>query len=218
MLRIKVRAAGCRPYRLYVIVVLAALLASCGSAGGAVDTLTPEFRQFLAMRRARPEITRIEELDGYTYALEGGVLRVCDETGEAVWQSEGAWYVEDYCLGDVDGGGSVDLLFTLWKSYSFGPAHPARMDNDDPAVRCHLFLYTLRAGKMKSLWGTSNLPRPIYAFELTLDGPKTPVSSGAVLHTSEGWYTDDFSQTEAKEYVYAWRGWGFVEDTPSVTS
>ena len=194
------------------MVVLIALLASCGKAGGAADGLTDEFWQFLELRKSRPETARTEELDGYTYALEGGVLRVCDETGETLWQSENTWYVEDFRLGDVDGDDHADLLFTLWKSYSFGPTHPARMDNDDPAVRCHLFLYTLRAGQMKALWGSSNLPRSIYAFELTFDSPKTPVASGAVLRTTEGRYTDDFSQTEVAEHVYAWRGWGFVEE------
>ena len=198
-----------RRFIAMIVMLLAALPASCGKA---VDSFTPAFRQFLAIRKARPETSRIEALDGYTYALEGGVLQVRDGAGETVWQSEDAWYVEDFRLGDVDGDGSADLLFTLWKSYSFGPAHPARMDNEDPAVRCHLFLYTLRAGKMKALWGASSLPRPIYAFELSLDGPQTPVTSGAVLRTQEGRYTDDFSQTQARAYVYAWRGWGFAQE------
>ena len=120
--------------------------------------------------------------------------------------------MEDFRLGDVDGDGNTDLLFTLWKSYSFGPYHPERMENDDASVRCHLFLYTLRAGRMKQLWGSSNLPRPIYEFELAMDGEKTPVTSGAVLRTAEGRYTDDFSRTEAEAHAYAWRGWGFVEE------
>ena len=214
-----------RRLSIAAVVMLAALLASCthptkpadfagapGQAGGVADGLTDEFKQFLGIRKSRPETSRIEALDGVTYVLEGGVLQVRDETGERLWRTEDAWYVEDFRLGDVDGDGSPDLLFTLWKSYSFGPTHPARMDNGDPAVRCHLFLYTLRAGRMKALWGTSSLPRPLYEFELTLDGPRTPVASGAVLRTVEGWYTGDFSRAGAEEHVYAWRGWGFVEE------
>ncbi|MDR2687692.1 MAG: hypothetical protein LBB75_08055 [Oscillospiraceae bacterium] len=197
---------------LAATILLAALLASCGNAGGAVHGLTAEFQQFLEIRKSRPQTSRTETLDGCAYSLEHGVLLVCDPSGEALWRSPGEWYVEDFRLGDVDGDGSADLLFTLWKSYSFGPAHPERMDNDDPAVRCHLFLYTMRAGRMKVLWGTSNLPRPIYAFELAFDGPRTPVASGAVLRTREGKYTDDFSRTEAQEHAYAWRGWGFAEE------
>ena len=199
-------------YSIAIVILFAALLASCGKAGGAVDGLTDEFRQFLEIRRAHSETARTEELDGYAYSLEGGVLRMCDGMGEELWRSPGEWYVEDFRLGDVDGDGHADLLFTLWKSYSFGPTHPERMDNDDPAVRCHLFLYTVHAGRVRSLWGTSNLPRPIYEFDLTLDGPQTPVSSGAVLRTLEGQYTEGFSRTEAREYTYAWRGWGFAEE------
>jgi len=192
--------------------LLAALLASCGKAGGVADGSTPEFTHFLEIRKAQSEIARTDKLEGFVYALEGGVLRVLDASGEAIWQSEDSWYVEDFRLGDVDGDGNADLLFTLWKSYSFGSYHPQRMENDDPSVRCHLFLYTLRAGRMKQLWGSSNLPRPIYAFELSLDGEKTPVNSGAALRTTEGRYTDDFSPTEAREHVYVWRRWGFVEE------
>jgi len=193
-------------------ILLAALLASCGEAGGAVDALPAEFKQFLAIRRSQPESARAEEMDGYAYALDAGVLQVLDSAGALVWQSQDSWYVEDFRLGDVNGDGAADLLFSLWKSYSFGPYHPERMENDDPAVRCHLFLYTLRGGHMKQLWGSSSLPRPIYAFELTLDGEKTPVASGALLRTTEGRYTDDFSRTDARQVVYAWQGWGFVEE------
>ena len=207
---LKMRAAvGSRPYKFFAFAILTVLLASCGQGS---QGLTKEFQQFLEIRKSHPETTRIEESDGYSYSLESGVLRVSDEAGEIVWQSEKTWYVEDFRLGDVDGDGSADLLFTLWKSYSFGPTHPERMDNDDPNLRCHLFLYTLRAGRMKALWGSSSLPRPIYAFELSLDGEKTPVASGAVLRTVEGQYREDFSQGEGREYVYAWRGWGFVEE------
>ena len=202
-----------------LIILTAALFASCGEAGGAADTgtapttiLTDEFRQFLEIRKSRPQTSRTEEKDGYAYSLDGGVLRVFDETGSALWQSEDGWYVEDFRLGDVDGDGNAEVLFTPWKSYSFGPNHPARMKNDDPAVQCHLFLYTVRGGHMKSVWCSSGLPRPIYAFELSLDGEKNPVASGAVLRTVEGRYREDFSRGEGREYVYVWRGWGFVEE------
>jgi len=200
-----------------LVIALAALLASCGEAGGAVDGFTPEFKQFLEIRKGRPENSYSQELDGYIYALENGVLRVFRET-EEIWQSDDSWYVEDFRLGDVDGDGNADVLMSLWKSYSFGAYSPQRMENDDASVRCHLFLYTVRAdsrragGRMKQLWGSSNLPRPIYEFELTMDGERTPVASGAVLRTVEGRYTEDFSRTEARGFVYVWRGWGFAEE------
>jgi|GEM_PF-1445061 len=212
-----------------IVLAMAALFASCGEplSAGDVSTgedvpetttspietgLTEEFQQFLELRKSRPQTARTEEAEGVIYSLDGGVLRVQDANGTQLWQSEEGWYAEDFRLGDVTGDGSTDLLFCLWKSYSFGASHPARLENDDAAVRCHLFLYTLRAGRMKPLWCSSSLPRPVYSFELSFDGEQTPVASGAVLRTTEGQYQDDFSITEAKEYHYFWQGWGFVPE------
>jgi len=193
--------------------LLAVLLASCGGAGGAAapeTTLTDAFRQFLAERKTHPQTARVQTEEGITYALDGGILRACDAAGAPLWQSQESWYVEDFRVGDVDGDGGADLLLSLWKSYSFGARHPARMENGDEAVRCHLFLYTLRGGRMKQLWASSSLPRPILSFELSFDGEKTPVASGAVLRTVEGSYGGGFTQGDARAFAYAWEGWGFV--------
>ena len=85
-----------------------------------------------------------------------------------------------------------------------------RLANDDASVKNHLFLYTIRSGNAKQLWCSSNLPRPIYAFELDPTGRKTPVSSGMLLRTKEGEYTDDYHDKRALPHIYTWEGWGFV--------
>lgn len=169
---------------------------------------TAEYREFLTYRSARPSVSRQQTAEGITYGLEDGVLTFTDSQGEDLWQSDSSWYVEDFYLWDVDGDGDLDCLFSLWKSYSFD----ARAEKeDDPRVRNHLFLYTLRGGHPKSLWCSSALPRPIYSFEMT-SGTPTPVSTGTVLTTEEGMYTDDFSLTPWATYSYTWQGWGFVPD------
>ncbi|MDR0531514.1 MAG: hypothetical protein LBG83_05555 [Oscillospiraceae bacterium] len=208
-----------------LFLALTVLLASCREAGKAVPAVpaattaaettaqqTAEFQRFLALRRARPETARADSSGGYR--LAGGVLRVYELAGKEerlIWQSPESWYVEDFRLGDVDGDGEEDILFTVWKSYSFGARHPARMEHDSAAVRCHLFLYTRKGGAMKALWCSSNLPRPLYSFELRFNGKKTPVATGAVLYAQEGRYTEDFAPTPAREHVYSWEGWGFLE-------
>jgi hypothetical protein len=173
--------------------------------------LTDEFLKFLEKMKLTEHPERVEtDSAGYAYRLQDGALAVTAPSGAALWTSPPEWWVSDFGLGDVDGDGVTDCLFTLWKSYRFGEAHPARMENDDAAVRCHLFLYTARKGGFHSVWGSSDLPAPIYSFELDPTGKKTPVSSGMLLHTMEGAYTDDFRQAEALPCEYYWEGWGFV--------
>lgn len=83
-----------------------------------------------------------------------------------------------------------------------------------PSTGCgsnHLFLYTIRGSYAKPLWASSNLPRPIYSFEIS-EGTHTPVSTGAVLKTVEGRYTKDYTKSEGREFTYTWQGWGFVPE------
>jgi hypothetical protein len=83
------------------------------------------------------------------------------------------------------------------------------MTNEDAAVRCHLFVYSIKDDRVKPLWCSSNLPRPIYDFTLDTGGEQTPVLSGVRLVTQEGTYTEDYSKTASAEYIYAWSGFGF---------
>jgi hypothetical protein len=169
------------------------------------------FGAFLAVMETRESISRIETGEGgYTYRLHSGVLTISLADGREIWRSNTAWWVDDFCLGDVDGDGVQDVLFSLWKSYRFGSAKPARLENDDDSVRNHLFLYTVMPGHVKEVWCSSDLPRPIYRFTLDPSGEVTPVSSGMLLWTQEGEYREDFSHTQAIPCQYAWQGWGFV--------
>jgi hypothetical protein len=176
------------------------------------ENLTDDFIAFLAIKEGQQTLPRFESGEaGVWYCLQNGVLFVADENGEALWRSNDEWWVDDFRLGDVDGDGNEDFLMSLWKSYRFGNAHPAWLENDDETVRNHLFLYSVSEGAVYPIWCSSSLPRPLYRFELDPSGRVTPVSSGMLLRTDEGEYQEDFSQTAATAYVYAWQGWGFVE-------
>jgi len=186
-----------------------------GQTGGTEKTgMTEPFMEFLGIMEECETVSRTETGDGgYVYSLDGGVLSVCGTDGAELWRSKDEWWVDDFRLGDVDGDGRQDVVFTLWKSYRFGNVFPARMENDDETVRNHLFLYTVISGYMKPVWCSSALPRPICGFGLDPFGKVTPVNSGMLLITEEGEYTEDFSRTETVTYVYAWQKWGFVEVT-----
>ena len=177
--------------------------------------LTGPFKAFLEIMARREPVSHTEIGDGgYIYRLESGSFCVSDAVGVELWRSDISWWVDDFRLGDVDGDGVEDFVFSLWKSYRFGQAHPSRMKNDDETVRNHLFVYTILSGRAKAVWGSSDLPNPIYSFELDPSGSVTPVSSGMLLITYEGEYRDDFAQTTPVKRVYAWQKWGFAPLTP----
>jgi hypothetical protein len=176
-----------------------------------LDGQTGPFRAFLEIMAQREAISHTEiGGGGCIYKLENGSLSVADAGGAELWRSDSAWWVDSFKLGDVDGDGVEDFGFSLWKSYRFGAAHPSRMKNDDETVRNHLFVYTILSGQVMAVWGSSDLPCPIYSFELDPSGKVTPVSSGMLLITYEGEYREDYAQTAAVKRVYSWGKWGFI--------
>jgi hypothetical protein len=205
-------------YPIRLAAALAILFLMITSPFGKAPAQTP-FGAFLAVMETRESISRTETGEsGYLYSLSGGILTISLADGREIWRSDAAWWVDDFRLGDVNGDGAQDVLFSLWKSYRFGNAKPARMENNDDRVRHHLFLYTVMPGHVREIWCSSDLPRPIYHFELDPSGEITPVSSGMLLRTEEGEYAEDFSRTQAILYQYAWQGWGFVPVDASTKS
>ena len=186
------------------VFAISTLLSGCSREYGDTD----EYRTFIKAKDFSESISRTETSGEYTYVLAEGVLCFVDRQGNQIWRSDKYWFVDDFRLFDIDGDGNTDCLFSLWKSYSF---YEGRDKNDDPSVKNHLFLYTIRGGYGKSLWASSNLPRPICSFEIS-EGIPTPVSTGAVLRTVEGEYTEDYATSRQREFTYTWQGWGFVPE------
>ncbi len=170
---------------------------------------TDEFRRFKKQKEQLASLKKEQSEGNYTYALKDGILTFKDMEGNVIWQSDKYWYVDDFKLFDVDGDNSTDCLFSLWKSYSYYKGSPK--ENNDRSVKNHLFLYTIKGNKAKPLWCSSNLPRPVCSFKLE-EGTKTALSSGTVLKTIEGTYSNDLLLEEScKSYTYTWEGWGFSE-------
>ena len=210
---------------LTAILIAVSVLFACGDQPWQADLDreygdTKEFENFLQERGKYESLKKSQSSGGHEYLLENGILSFYDNKGQHIWSSNKYWYVEDFELFDVDGDGEEDCLFSLWKSYSY---YEGANKEDDPTVRNHLFLYTIRRGHAKPLWASSNLPRPILAFELS-EGTKTPAYSGVVLKTKEGSY-DHFSlgpdftgEKEVLSCSYIWKGWGFTPVEPEVTT
>lgn len=173
-----------------------ALFTGCGREYGDTD-------EFRVLKQSATPNSKTEVAENHTYDLQNGLLTFANEDGTIIWQSDKYWFVDDFQLADVDRDGNIDCLFSLWKSYSFGREFAA--DNTDTEAKNHLFLYTIRGGYGKQLWCSSNLPRPIYSFEI----------SGDTLTTIEGDYSDTEKSKKAK-LTYTWHDWGFVEQSRSV--
>lgn len=194
---------------LIAVLAISALLLGCSREYGDTD----EYREFMKTKGFFESADRTETSGAYSYVLEDGVLSFLDLDGKQIWRSDEYWFVSDFRLFDIDGDGNTDCLFSLWKSYSF---YKGFHENDDPSVKNHLFLYTIRGGYAKSIWASSNLPRPIYSFEIS-EGVRTAAYTGAILKTVEGRYTKDDTKSEGKEFTYTWQGWGFVPEDKSET-
>ena len=224
----KVRAARLPLAALSLLfwVLVCCLLTSCGSNGtfitqGAAPSMPPslaqsdgftdEYRSYLALRsNESPSEPQQNTFDGYQVMLENGSLCIVGTENEEIWRSKEDWYIDSFRIGDVNCDQITDVAFIVWKSYRFGSSHPKRFENDDSAVRCHLYVYSVKDNRVKSLWCSSSLPRPIYSFELNTEGAQTAVLSGVRLITKEGVYTEDYSETAAADYIYEWSGWGFT--------
>ena len=174
-------------------------------------TVSAPFDAFAELINVFGSVSRSECGDGgYVYRLEDGALTVSDSGGAELWRSDPGWWVQDFRLGDVDGDGTQDFIFTLWKLYNPKKTNAVEADIVGKVFRNHLYLYTIIAGNVKPVWCASALPRPIYGFELDNTGRVTPVESGMLLHTQEGEYRDDYSIVASSSHTYAWEGWGFA--------
>ncbi|BFT94905.1 MAG: hypothetical protein MNSN_09210 [Minisyncoccus archaeiphilus] len=140
------------------------------------------------------------------YILKEGQLSVWEEGGFS-WKSPDDWWIDDYRLADIDGKEGKEIVFSAWKSGSFGTSKPFWVEKDDMSVRNHLFVYAVDEGKVKSVWGSSNLPRPNTAFEVEdvdMDGKNE-------LVVIEEDYADT-GKDGGYVAVWKWNGWGFANE------
>lgn len=138
--------------------------------------------------------------------LESFTLRDGRLTVEAIpgftWESPPDWWVDYYFFGDANNDGSPELNLIVWKEGQFGRHKPFWVEEEEPGVRNHLFIYKLEQGRLKPVWHSSSLDRPNYRaalFDHTGDGQNE-------LKALEGCYTDPSKQ---KVTLWTWNGWGF---------
>ena len=63
------------------------------------------------------------------------------KNGEAIWQSDKAWRVDNVLIGDFNNDGKPEVGFSLWKEGSYGSSKPFWVEENDKNISNHLFLY-----------------------------------------------------------------------------
>jgi len=140
------------------------------------------------------------------YSLKDGQLSVWEEGGFS-WKSPDDWWIDDYRVADIDRKEGKEIVFSAWKSGSFGTSKPFWVEEDDMSVKNHLFVYAVDEKKVRSVWGSSNLPRPNTAFEIEdvdMDGKNELV----VIEEDYAGTGKDGGYVA----VWKWNGWGFANE------
>lgn len=139
------------------------------------------------------------------YALKQGKL-ILRQSGETVWESPDDWWVDDVVLADANADGIVDVNLSVWKSWSFGSSKPFWVEEDDPSVKNHFFVFDFIDDTIKPVWQSSNLAAPNCAFDVAdIDG-----DNKNELIVIEGSYEDKPLCNGKFVAVWEWNGWGFT--------
>jgi hypothetical protein len=156
--------------------------------------------------------TVVEDIDQdgnpKSYVLHNRRLSVY-ENNQLLWQSAEDWMVQSFVLADVNHDAVDDLLMVVWKRGSFGPNKPFWVLKDDLRFSNHLFLYNQQQDRMKPLWMSSALDRPIKTLKIAdpnNDGKnELLVQEGS--YSIYGWIKAAYTSPEFE--VWQWKGWGF---------
>ena len=146
------------------------------------------------------------------YVLENHVLSV-NEGSQMLWKTPESWHVDGFSLGDADNDGKANLVFSLWKTGSFGKSKPFWHDGEDVSYKNHLFVYKLESDGFKPVWSSSDLYRPILSFDINDsngDGRnELVVREGQYKKVAGDRYTTD-PGAEPRTTVWQWDEWGFA--------
>jgi len=141
------------------------------------------------------------------YDLENGRLTIT-KNEKMIWQSPNNWWIDDFALADSNNDGIVDINLSLWKSGNFGTSKPFWVKENDMSVKNHFFVLDFVGGKVREVWGSSNLVEPNCEFKIAdvdNDGKKD-------LVVIEGDYSQKPKCDGNYVAVWKWNDWGFSNE------
>lgn len=150
--------------------------------------------------------------------LDQGLVKVLQNETK-IWESDPAWVVNDYTVGDFNGDAKPDLALALWKKGDYVENSPLANAENKEHWGSHLFLYNLKEaraaeardggrGELDLIWGSSILDKPLLEIEAG-DFNKDQKSELVAL---EGTYEHPESKISQDLNVLSWNGWGFTKD------
>jgi len=163
----------------------------------------------------KTEVVREYDLDrdGQTehYVLKAQQLTVTKE-GQEIWQSSADWQVTGFVLADATNDGRDDLLLVVWKPGSFGRDKPFWISVDDQRLSNHLFVLDLIQGKLRPVWFSSALDRPIQALEV--NDIESDGKNELVVQEERSWWDrirERRVPSEESITYWQWKSWGFYQ-------
>jgi len=141
------------------------------------------------------------------YDLENGRLTIT-KNEKMIWQSPNNWWIDHFALADSNNDGIVDINLSLWKSGNFGTSKPFWVKENDMSVKNHFFVLDFVGGKVREVWGSSNLVEPNCEFKIAdvdNDGKKD-------LVVIEGDYSQKPKCDGNYVAVWKWNDWGFSNE------
>jgi len=147
-----------------------------------------------------------------SYVLSNRHLSVF-ENNELLWESAEDCIVQSFVLADANHDKVDDLLMVVWKKGSFGPDKPFWIEQDELRCSNHLYMYNLLEDRIKPLWMSSALDRPIKTLQVedsNNDG-KNELLVQEGNYSLIGWLK--LSCTPPEYTLWQWKGWGFYRLT-----
>lgn len=141
-----------------------------------------------------------------SYILENHSLKIM-ENDLKLWQSPADWKVASFVIGDANHNGIEELIMVVWKKGSFGADKPFWIQLNDQQTQCHLFLFNLLDNKIKPVWMSSALHRPIKSLQIkdiNQDG-----KNELVVQESSYYPLSRLINSDASTTLWQWNGWGF---------
>lgn len=141
------------------------------------------------------------------YVLEDQKLVITKE-GQELWRSPADWQVTSFHVADVTHDEVPDLLLVVWKRGSFGHARPFWHTGQNQEFTCHLYVYNLINQRLKPIWMSSALDRPIKDMIIR----DSDDDGRNELHVTEyhSWWQRFSKRARANKITtWQWKDWGF---------